>query len=192
MIGFGYDVHRLQEGESLVLGGVSLESKLGTVAHSDGDVLLHAIMDALLGACALGDIGLHFPDTKPEYRGADSIELLKHVVTLVAAEGMRIVNIDSTVNGGVVADYDWPGSLFSLSNGTDEIDLYNGTTLIDKVGWDNGATFPDPVGASMMLKTTKLTSANNDLGANWCTSTSFIDSDSTLDLGTPGVKNDAC
>ena len=97
MIGFGYDVHRLQEGESLVLGGVSLESKLGTVAHSDGDVLLHAIMDALLGACALGDIGLHFPDTKPEYRGADSIELLKHVVTLVAAEGMRIVNIDSTV-----------------------------------------------------------------------------------------------
>src|ERR1035441_2622806 len=97
MIGFGYDVHRLAPGESLVLGGVTMESKLGTVAHSDGDVLLHAIMDALLGALALGDIGLHFPDTSAEWRGADSVELLKHVHQLIRNEGAHIVNIDSTV-----------------------------------------------------------------------------------------------
>ena len=97
MIGFGYDVHKLASGESLVLGGVTLESKLGTVAHSDGDVLLHAIMDALLGALALGDIGLHFPDTSAEWRGADSIVLLKHVHQLIRSEGAHIVNIDSTV-----------------------------------------------------------------------------------------------
>jgi 2-C-methyl-D-erythritol 2,4-cyclodiphosphate synthase len=97
MIGFGYDVHRLAPGESLVLGGVTLESRLGTVAHSDGDVLLHAIMDALLGALALGDIGLHFPDTSAEWLGADSIELLKHVHQLIRNEGAHIVNIDSTV-----------------------------------------------------------------------------------------------
>ncbi len=97
MIGFGYDVHRLQDGESLVLGGVMLESKLGTVAHSDGDVLLHAIMDALLGALALGDIGLHFPDTKEEWRGADSIVLLKRVMHILRNEGAHVVNIDSTV-----------------------------------------------------------------------------------------------
>jgi len=97
MIGFGYDVHKLGPGESLVLGGVKLESKLGTVAHSDGDVLLHAIMDALLGALALGDIGLHFPDTSSKWHGADSIELLKHVHQLIRNEGVHIVNIDSTV-----------------------------------------------------------------------------------------------
>jgi 2-C-methyl-D-erythritol 2,4-cyclodiphosphate synthase len=97
MIGFGYDVHSLAPGESLVLGGVTLESKLGTVAHSDGDVLLHAIMDALLGALALGDIGLHFPDTSAEWRGADSIVLLKHVHRLIRNEGAHIVNVDSTV-----------------------------------------------------------------------------------------------
>ena len=97
MIGFGYDVHRLQEGESLILGGITLESRLGTVAHSDGDVLLHAIMDALLGALSLGDIGLHFPDTKEEWRGADSIAMLKRVVHLIRNEGAHVVNIDSTV-----------------------------------------------------------------------------------------------
>ena len=97
MIGIGYDVHRLAPGESLVLGGVVLESSLGTVAHSDGDVLLHAIMDALLGALALGDIGLHFPDTKEEWRGADSIALLQRVYEIIRKEGAHLVNIDSTV-----------------------------------------------------------------------------------------------
>jgi len=97
MIGFGYDVHRLAPGESLVLGGVMLESKLGTVAHSDGDVLVHAIMDALLGALALGDIGLHFPDTHPEWKGADSIAMLKRVHHIIRNEGAHVVNVDSTV-----------------------------------------------------------------------------------------------
>ena len=97
MIGIGYDVHKLAAGESLVLGGVALESKLGTVAHSDGDVLVHAIMDALLGALALGDIGLHFPDTKDEWRGADSIAMLKRVYEILRKEGAHLVNIDSTV-----------------------------------------------------------------------------------------------
>jgi 2-C-methyl-D-erythritol 2,4-cyclodiphosphate synthase len=97
VVGIGYDVHKLAEGETLVLGGVTLESRLGTVAHSDGDVLLHAIMDALLGTLALGDIGLHFPDTDSEWRGADSITLLKRVHQLIQNEGAHIVNIDSTV-----------------------------------------------------------------------------------------------
>ncbi|MFI5201057.1 MAG: 2-C-methyl-D-erythritol 2,4-cyclodiphosphate synthase [Candidatus Kapaibacterium sp.] len=97
MVGFGYDVHRLASGETLVLGGVTLESALGTVAHSDGDVLVHAIMDALLGALALGDIGLHFPDTDPEWKGDDSIAMLKRVHQLIRNEGGHVVNIDSTV-----------------------------------------------------------------------------------------------
>ncbi len=97
MVGIGYDVHRLAAGETLVLGGVTLESRLGTVAHSDGDVLIHAIMDALLGVLALGDIGLHFPDNAAEWRGADSISLLKRVHQLIRNEGAHIVNIDSTV-----------------------------------------------------------------------------------------------
>ena len=97
MVGLGYDVHRLAPGESLVLGGVTLESKLGTVAHSDGDVLVHAIMDALLGALALGDIGLHFPDTSPEWKGADSIAMLRRVVHIIQHEGAHVVNVDATV-----------------------------------------------------------------------------------------------
>lgn len=98
MIGFGYDIHRLAAGESLILGGVTFEdAPLGTVAHSDGDVLLHAIMDALLGALALGDIGKHFPDTDPKYQGADSLMLLRAVGELVATQGVWIVNIDSTI-----------------------------------------------------------------------------------------------
>jgi 2-C-methyl-D-erythritol 2,4-cyclodiphosphate synthase len=97
VVGFGFDVHRLASGETLVLGGVTLESRLGTVAHSDGDVLIHAIMDALLGALALGDIGLHFPDTAAEWRGADSIAMLKRVHHILRNEGAHIVNIDSTV-----------------------------------------------------------------------------------------------
>ncbi|HEX5316706.1 MAG TPA: 2-C-methyl-D-erythritol 2,4-cyclodiphosphate synthase [Candidatus Kapabacteria bacterium] len=97
MVGFAYDVHRLAPGESLVLGGITLESRLGTVAHSDGDVLVHAIMDALLGALALGDIGLHFPDTAEKWRGADSIAMLTRVHHLIRNEGAHIVNVDSTV-----------------------------------------------------------------------------------------------
>ncbi|HET6511878.1 MAG TPA: 2-C-methyl-D-erythritol 2,4-cyclodiphosphate synthase [Candidatus Kapabacteria bacterium] len=98
MVGFGFDVHRLASGESLILAGVNFENaELGTVAHSDGDVLLHAIMDALLGSLALGDIGEHFPDTDERYRGASSMELLKHVRDLVLAKNVKIVNIDSMV-----------------------------------------------------------------------------------------------
>jgi 2-C-methyl-D-erythritol 2,4-cyclodiphosphate synthase len=98
MVGFGFDVHRLAEGESLILGGVNFaDAALGTVAHSDGDVLLHAIMDALLGSLALGDIGMHFPDTDARYRGISSIELLKNVQKLVVGQGVAIVNIDSMV-----------------------------------------------------------------------------------------------
>src|SRR4051812_28581764 len=97
MVGLGYDVHKLAEGESLVLSGVTLESRLGTVAHSDGDVLVHAIMDALLGTLALGDIGLHFPDTSVEWKGADSIAMLRRVVHIIQHEGAHIVNVDATV-----------------------------------------------------------------------------------------------
>lgn len=97
MVGFGYDVHKLAEGESLVLGGVAIPSPVGTVAHSDGDVLLHAVCDALLGAAGLGDIGEHFPDTKEEYRGISSMELLARVVAMLVPAGMEVVNIDCTL-----------------------------------------------------------------------------------------------
>ena len=98
MIGFGYDIHKLAPGESLILGGVHFpDAPLGTVAHSDGDVLLHAIMDALLGAVSLGDIGMHFPDTDPQYKNADSTELLKKVAAILKEKKAEIINIDSTV-----------------------------------------------------------------------------------------------
>lgn len=98
MIGFGYDIHKLAAGESLILGGVHFpDAPLGTVAHSDGDVLLHAIMDALLGALALGDIGKHFPDTDLKYKDADSIDLLRHVANLISQKNVRVINIDTTI-----------------------------------------------------------------------------------------------
>jgi 2-C-methyl-D-erythritol 2,4-cyclodiphosphate synthase len=97
MIGFGYDIHRLAAGESLILGGVEIPSDFGTVAHSDGDVLLHALADALLGAAGLGDIGEHFPDTDETYRGISSLELLRRVLDLVRAEGYELINIDCTL-----------------------------------------------------------------------------------------------
>ncbi len=98
MIGFGYDIHRLAAGESLILGGVHFpDAPLGTVAHSDGDVLLHALMDALLGAAALGDIGKHFPDTDPAYKNADSMLLLAKTIELIAAKNLSVVNVDCTV-----------------------------------------------------------------------------------------------
>lgn len=96
-VGIGYDVHKLTENRKLILGGVTIDYPLGLLGHSDADVLVHAIMDALLGAAALGDIGKHFPDTDPEYSGADSIKLLKHVGTLLKDNGYSVVNIDSIV-----------------------------------------------------------------------------------------------
>ena len=96
-IGQGYDVHRLVNGRKLILGGVEIEHALGLLGHSDADVLLHAISDALLGAAALGDIGKHFPDTDERYRGADSAKLLSLVGVLLREKGYRIINIDSTV-----------------------------------------------------------------------------------------------
>ncbi|MCR5272305.1 MAG: 2-C-methyl-D-erythritol 2,4-cyclodiphosphate synthase [Lachnospiraceae bacterium] len=96
-VGMGYDVHKLVEGRDLILGGVKIEHRLGLLGHSDADVLLHAIMDAMLGAAALGDIGKHFPDTDDKYKGASSIELLKRVGELIEEKGYVIGNIDATV-----------------------------------------------------------------------------------------------
>lgn len=96
-IGQGIDFHRLEEGRELWLGGVHIISEKGCVAHSDGDVLIHAICDALLGAAGLNDIGTHFPDTSPEYKGIDSRILLKKTVEMISEKGYRVVNIDSTV-----------------------------------------------------------------------------------------------
>ena len=96
-IGHGYDVHRLVEGRDLILGGVKIDFELGLLGHSDADVLLHAVSDALLGAAGLGDIGKHFPDTDPKYKGADSRVLLRHVVKLVMEHGYRISNVDVTM-----------------------------------------------------------------------------------------------
>lgn len=95
--GFGFDVHPLVEGRPLVLGGVTVESDLGLGGHSDADVLSHAIAEALLGALALGDLGRHFPDTDPRYRGISSLALLRRVVALVTERGGTIVNVDATV-----------------------------------------------------------------------------------------------
>ena len=96
-IGQGYDVHRLTEGRALILGGVNIPYEKGLLGHSDADVLTHALMDALLGAAALGDIGQLFPDNDPRYEGADSIELLRAVTALLEEKGFRIGNVDVTV-----------------------------------------------------------------------------------------------
>ena len=96
-IGHGYDVHKLVPCRDLILGGVKIEYELGLLGHSDADVLLHAVSDALLGAAGLGDIGQHFPDTDPKYKGANSLELLRCVAEKVAAEGYRVSNVDVTM-----------------------------------------------------------------------------------------------
>ena len=96
-IGHGYDVHRLVEGRDLILGGVKIPYEKGLLGHSDADVLTHAVMDALLGAAALGDIGKHFPDSDPAYKGADSLVLASHVAALLTQNGYRIGNVDATV-----------------------------------------------------------------------------------------------
>ena len=96
-IGMGYDVHRLVPDRDLIIGGVEIPHSLGLLGHSDADVLLHAIMDALLGAAALGDIGKHFPDTDPAYKGISSVKLLEHVGKLIEEKGYIIGNIDATI-----------------------------------------------------------------------------------------------
>src|SRR5512138_1990351 len=96
-IGFGYDVHQLAEGLKLILGGVSIPHEKGPVAHSDGDVLIHAICDALLGAAALGDIGKHFPDNSSDYKGISSLILLERTISLIGEAGYEPVNVDSTL-----------------------------------------------------------------------------------------------
>lgn len=95
--GMGYDVHQLVEGRKLIIGGVEIPHRLGLLGHSDADVLLHAIADALLGAAALGDIGRHFPDTDPRYAGADSLRLLTHVMQLLKDKGYTVGNVDATI-----------------------------------------------------------------------------------------------
>ena len=96
-VGMGYDVHKLTEGRKLILGGVDIPWEKGLLGHSDADVLIHAIMDALLGAAALGDIGKHFPDTDPAYKGISSVKLLVHVTGLLKENGYAVGNIDATI-----------------------------------------------------------------------------------------------
>lgn len=96
MIGFGFDVHQLAKGEKLILGGVEIDSELGTIAHSDGDVLLHAVMDAMLGAIGMGDIGEHFPDTDPKYKDFSSLKMLEVVVELLRGN-YKLINIDIAI-----------------------------------------------------------------------------------------------
>jgi 2-C-methyl-D-erythritol 2,4-cyclodiphosphate synthase len=96
-VGQGYDVHRFNQGNHIILGGVKIDYEQGLEAHSDGDVVLHALCDALLGAAALGDIGKHFPDTDPEFKGADSRVLLRHVYRIVSEKGYRLINADVTI-----------------------------------------------------------------------------------------------
>ena len=96
-IGSGYDVHKLVEGRDCIIGGVNIPYEKGLLGHSDADVLLHAISDALLGAAAMGDIGKHFPDTDPQLKGADSRKLLSHVLNLISEKGYGIINIDATI-----------------------------------------------------------------------------------------------
>ncbi len=96
-VGLGYDVHRFNDGDHIILGGVKIPYEKGLEAHSDGDVVLHALADAILGAAALGDIGKHFPDTDPEFKGADSRVLLRHVYKIVQEKGYQLVNADVTI-----------------------------------------------------------------------------------------------
>jgi 2-C-methyl-D-erythritol 2,4-cyclodiphosphate synthase len=97
-VGFGYDVHQLKEGRKFILGGIAIPSEKGPIAHSDGDVLIHAICDALLGAANLGDIGIHFPDNSEVFKGIDSKVLLRKTMDLISDAGYKVINIDTTVN----------------------------------------------------------------------------------------------
>ena len=106
-IGFGYDAHRLVEGRPLILGGVGIPHTLGLLGHSDADVLTHAVMDALIGALGMGDIGRHFPDTDPDYKGADSLSMLRRVIEWVKRDGFGVNNVDATIvaEGPKLASY---------------------------------------------------------------------------------------
>ncbi len=95
MVGFGYDIHRLEEGRNLILGGIKIDSNLGVVAHSDGDVLIHSLIDAILGAAGLGDIGEHFPDTDNQYKGISSVDLLNRTLEMI--KSYKIVNVDCMI-----------------------------------------------------------------------------------------------
>jgi 2-C-methyl-D-erythritol 2,4-cyclodiphosphate synthase len=97
MVGMGYDLHRLEQGKKLILGGIPIESEHGTIAHSDGDVLIHSLVDAILGAAGLGDIGEHFPDSYPEYKDADSSIFLEEAMRLLKKNNFSIINIDATI-----------------------------------------------------------------------------------------------
>ena len=136
-VGFGYDVHQLAEGENLVLGGIPIEYSRGCVAHSDGDVLIHAICDALLGAANMRDIGFHFPDTSKMYEKIDSKILLKQTVDLIAEKGYTISNIDSTLamQKPKLKDY-IPAMKSTLATvmGIDEEDISIKATTTEKLG----------------------------------------------------------
>ena len=133
-IGHGYDVHKLVEGRPLIIGGVNIEYELGLLGHSDADVLLHAVCDALLGAAALGDIGKHFPDSDPSFKGADSAELLRRVGLLLKEQGYSVSNVDSTLilqrpkvalyipemRGNIAAALGIPADLVSVKATTEE------------------------------------------------------------------------
>lgn len=97
MVGIGYDLHILKKGAELIIGGIKIDSDVGTIAHSDGDVLIHSIVDALLGACGLGDIGEYFPDNDPQYKNANSSEFLKETLKLVHNKQLKIINIDAVI-----------------------------------------------------------------------------------------------
>jgi 2-C-methyl-D-erythritol 2,4-cyclodiphosphate synthase len=137
-IGFGYDVHQLKEGRKFVLGGISIPSDKGPVAHSDGDVLIHAICDALLGAANLGDIGVHFPDNSDEYKGIDSKVLLRKTMDLLLDSGYKVVNIDSTVSleKPKLKDY-IPNMQVTLANilKTSDADISIKATTTEKLGF---------------------------------------------------------
>lgn len=138
-VGLGYDVHALAEGESLWLGGVKIEHSLGTVAHSDGDVVLHAISDAILGAAKLRDIGYHFPDTAEEYRDADSKTLLKECVRMIKEKGYEIGNIDATIAAQkpkLMPHIPLMEKTIAETIGVDEEDVAIKATTTEKLGFE--------------------------------------------------------
>ena len=132
-VGMGYDVHKLVEGRPLILGGVEIPHTLGLLGHSDADVLVHAIMDALLGAAALGDIGKHFPDTDPQYKGISSMKLLEHVRLLLEKNGYVVENIDATVIAQRLGNFEAYGPILlglnapinDLSRGCNASEVYS-------------------------------------------------------------------
>lgn len=137
-IGHGYDVHRFAEGRKLILGGVEIEYEKGLLGHSDADVLLHAVMDSMLGAAALGDIGRHFPDTDESYKGADSLALLRKVNRLVKIRGYGVVNIDATLvlqKPKVAAYIDEMRKNIALATGCDISDINVKATTEEHLGF---------------------------------------------------------